>query len=235
MPARVSLILGASASGKSRSVKNLPPKMTFVVNVVGKDLPFKGSESLYPICKITKDAEKNILNVEGNVLVSKNTGYIRKVLKWVSNNRPEIKFIIIDDNQYISLFTYTKRIDEKDWAKYNTIAVNMVDLVEDLKELRPNLQIYILQHIETGEDANGDAQIQAKTMGKFVKEKVTYEGLFTMVLLADKEDGDEGVVNHFFWTRKSKSTVKSPEDMFKEQKIPNDLLIVAKAVREYYS
>ena len=227
MPSRVSLILGGSGSGKSRSIKHLPPKHTFVVNVVGKDLPFKGSEKIYPLFDMTTG--------QGNMLVTKSTKVIAKVLKYISENRPEIKFIIIDDNQYISLFTYTKRIDEKDWAKYNTIAVNMIDLVEFCKELRPDIQTYILQHIESGEDASGNQQIQAKTMGKFVKEKVTYEGLFTMVLLCDKEEGEEGKVEHFFWTRKANSTVKSPEEMFAEQKIPNDLRIVAKAIHEYYS
>jgi hypothetical protein len=227
MPARVSLVLGGSGSGKSRSTKNLPPKHTFVVNVVGKDLPFKGSGKLYPLF--------DPVTGQGNMLVTKSTGKIAKTLQYISDHRPEIRFIIIDDNQYISLFTYTKRIDEKDWAKYNTIAVNMVDLVEFCKTLRPNLQIYILQHIEAGEDAYGNDQIEAKTMGKFVKEKVTYEGLFTVVLLCDKEEGEDGKVEHFFWTRRAKSTVKTPEDMFAEQKIPNDLLVVGKAIHEYYS
>lgn len=227
MASRVSLILGGSGSGKSRSIKNLPPKHTFIINVVGKDLPFKGSSKLYP--------EFDIKTGEGNMLITKRTGTIAKVLKYISDNRPEIKFIIIDDNQYISLFTYTKRIDEKDWAKFNTIAVNMVDLVEFCKELRSDIQVYFLQHIESGEDASGNQQIQAKTMGKFIKEKVTYEGLFTMVLLCDKEEAEEGEVHHFFWTRKANSTVKAPEEMFTDQKIPNDLRIVAKAIHEYYS
>ena len=111
----------------------------------------------------------------------------------------------------------------------------MIDLVELCKSLRKDLIIFILQHVETGTDVSGNDQIQAKTMGKFVKEKVTYEGLFTTVLLCDKEDGEEGQVNHFFWTRKSRSTVKTPEGMFAEQKIPNDLFLVAKAISSYYN
>jgi hypothetical protein len=225
--ARVSLILGESASGKSRSVKNLPPKNKFVVNVVGKELPFPGSETKYP--------DFNTETGQGNLLVTKSTRTIAKVLKYVSENRPEIKAIVIDDNQYLSLFTYTSRIDEKDWAKFNTIAVNMVDLVEFCKTLRKDIMIFILQHVESGTDASGNDQIQAKTLGKFVKEKVTYEGLFTIVLLCDKEEGENDEVKHFFWTRKARSTVKTPEGMFTEQKIPNDLFLVAKAISSYYN
>lgn len=225
--ARVSLILGGSGSGKSRSIKNLPSKHTFIFNVVGKDLPFKGSASMY--------TEFDLETGKGNILTTKSTKTIAKVLKYINDERPEIKFVIIDDNQYISLFTYTKRIDEKDWAKFNTIAVNMVDLVEYAKEQRSDMQIYFLQHIESGDDVSGNNLIRAKTLGKFVREKVEFEGLFPLVLLCDKEETEDGEVKHFFWTRHAKSTVKSAEKMFNDQKIDNDLLIVAKAIHEYYN
>jgi hypothetical protein len=224
--ARVSLVLGESSSGKSRSIKNLPPKHTFIVNVVGKDLPFRGSEANYPLF------DKN--TGEGNMLTTKSTSTIIKTLQYINEHRPEIKIVVVDDNQYISLFTYRKYIDEKDWQKYNIIAANMLDLVEACKALRSDIQVYFLQHIESGETVMGDQQVQAKTMGKFIKEKVTYEGLFTVVLLCDKEEAEDGTINHFFWTRKAKSTVKTPEEMFADQKIPNDLRIVAKAIHDYY-
>lgn len=227
--ADVSLILGESGSGKSRSIKNLPAKNTFIVNVVGKQkrLPFKGSASNYT--EFNKDTG------EGNMLTSRNWGYIAKVLKYVNKNRPDIRFIVLDDNQYLSLFTYTSRINEKDWAKFNTITVNTVDMVDLLGGLRENLMVFVLQHIENGSSVEGKEQIQAKTMGKFIKEKLTYEGLFTTVLLCDKEEKDDGEVEHFFWTRKINATVKSPEGLFEDQKIPNDLWIVAKALHSYYS
>lgn len=238
--AEVSLILGESGSGKSRSLKNLPAGKTFLVNVDDKPLPFKGSNKMYQECEVSKhkgaDGSTVIDEVVGNMLASKKTLYITNVLKWVSDNRPEIRFIVVDDNQYLSLFTYLERIDERDWAKYNTIAVNMIHLVEECKKLRSNIQVFFLQHVENSEDVSGNRQVQAKTMGKFVKEKVTYEGLFTTVLLCDKEEGEEdGTLNHFFWTRRANSTVKTPEGMFDDQKIENDLLKVAKAIHEYYN
>jgi hypothetical protein len=226
--ADVSLILGESGSGKSRSLQNLPAKNTFVVNVVGKQkrLPFKGSGSAY--------TEFNMETGEGNMLTSRDWVTIAKVLKYVNKNRPEIRFIVLDDNQYLSLFTYTSRINEKDWAKFNTITVNTVDMVDLLGGLRDNIMVFILQHIENGASVEGKELIQAKTLGKFIKEKLTYEGLFTTVLLCDKEEKDNGTIEHFFWTRRINSTVKSPEGMFEEAKIPNDLWKVAKAIHHFY-
>jgi hypothetical protein len=226
--ADVTLVLGESKSGKTTSMKNLPPKHTFVINVVGKQkrLPFKGSASLYK--------EFDPPTGEGNMLTSRDWGYIAKVLKYINKNRPEIRFIVLDDNQYLSLFTYTSRINEKDWAKFNTITVNTVDMVDLLGSLRENIMVFILQHIENGSSVEGKEQIQAKTLGKFVKEKLTYEGLFTTVLLCDKQEKDNGEIEHFFWTRKINSTVGTPAGMFEEQKIPNDLWEVARSIHNYY-
>lgn len=223
--AKVILVLGESGSGKTTAAETLPPKNTFFVNPVGKDLPFPGADDNYK--------KFNPRTGEGNMYSSKKTSKIAEVLKYVNDNRPEIKAIVLDDNQYISLFTFIARINEKSFDKFNDIAVNMVELVEFLKSLRKDLIIFVLQHVEAGDNVTGDTVIQAKTMGKFVKEKVTYEGLFTTVLLCDKEVEDDDV-KHFFWTRRANSTVKTPKGMFAEQKIPNDLYAVAKRVMEYY-
>jgi len=223
--AKVTLILGESGSGKTTAAETLPAKNTFFINPVGKDLPFPGADANYK--------KFNMKNGTGNIYSSKKTSSIAKVLQYVSDNRPEIKAIVLDDNQYISLFTFIARIGEKSFDKFNEIAVNMVELVEFLKSLRNDLIIFVLQHVESGDSVSGESQIQAKTMGKFVKEKVTFEGLFTTVLLCDKE-ADEEDVKHFFWTRKANSTVKTPKGMFAEQKIPNDLYAVAKRIIKYY-
>lgn len=224
--AKVILVLGESGSGKTTAAETLPPKNTFFINPVGKDLPFPGADTNYK--------KFNINTGEGNIYSSKKPGSIAKVLKYVSENRPEIKCIVLDDNQYISLFTFIGRISEKSFDKFNDIAVQMVEMIEFLKSLRKDITIFVLQHVESGDNVQGDAQIQAKTMGKFVREKVTFEGLFTIVLLCDKEDEGDGDMFHFFWTRRANSTVKTPKGMFTEQKIPNDLYAVAKRVAEYY-
>lgn len=227
--ADVSLILGESGSGKTRSMINLPPKHTFVVNVSGeqKKLPFKGSAKKYPLYDPATG--------EGNLLNCEDWDKIVKVLRWISKNRSEIRFIIIDDNQYLGLFHYTSRMTEKDWTKFNTITANTVSMAKILGGLRSNIMVFIMNHVENGSSVEGKEVIQAKSMGKFIKEKLTYEGLFTTVLLCDKEEKKDGEIEHFFWTRRANSTVKTPEGMFEEQKIPNDLVIVGKAIHDYYN
>lgn len=222
------LILGDSGAGKSRSIKGLNPAKTFFINVAGKTLPFKGAKKFYT--EIGDD------NPKGNMYTTNRPSKVAKMLQYVSDKRPEIKSVVVDDNQYLSLFTFVRRINDKDgFAKFNDIAAAMVELVQFAKDLRDDLTIYFLHHIDTGTDARGDERLGAKTMGKFVKEKVTYEGLFSIVLMADKEKKDNGEIDYFFWTRMADSTVKTPEEMFADQKIPNDLSLVAKAIHEYNS
>lgn len=226
MAAQEVLILGDSGSGKSASIEGLNPAKTFLINVAGKTLPFKGAKKVYT--EIGDD------NPKGNMLTTKFPSKVAKMLTYIDEKRPEIKSIVIDDNQYLSLFTFVRRINDRDgFAKFNDIAAAMVELVQWAKSLRDDLTVYFLHHIDTGTDARGDERLGAKTMGKFVKEKVTYEGLFSIVLMADKEKKDSGDIDYFFWTRMADSTVKTPKGMFKDQKIPNDLSLVAKAIHEY--
>ena len=42
-------IAGISGSGKSTSIKYLDPKETYLINVSGKNLPFKGSSKIYNV------------------------------------------------------------------------------------------------------------------------------------------------------------------------------------------
>ena len=225
--ARVALILGESGSGKSRSIKGLDPKQTFLINCSMKDLPFKGANKLYT--EIGDD------NPKGNMFSTDRISKAAKMLDWVSKKRPDIKNIIVDDNQYFGVFTFVRRSAEKSFDKFTDIAVNMIEFVQLCKSFRSDITIFFLHHIESGTSAMGNEQIEAKTGSKFVKEKVTYEGLFPLVLCCDKEATDSDKVKHFFWTRLANSTVKTPEGMFESQKIPNDLKIVVDKINEYYS
>ena len=72
--------------------------LTFLINVVGKDLPFKGFKSKYqPYNKADKT---------GNSVTVHDAPTIIKYLKAVSDKMPHIKQIVIDDAQYIMAFEF---------------------------------------------------------------------------------------------------------------------------------
>ncbi len=82
-------IVGGSNEGKSTSISFLNPSETFVINVAGKDLPFRGAKKKY--VPFETDKEK------GNFYSTSNVETISKILKFVSVKRPDIKTVIIDD------------------------------------------------------------------------------------------------------------------------------------------
>jgi hypothetical protein len=69
-----------------------------------------------------------------------------------------------------------------------------------------------------------------KTIGKLVDEKITPEGLFTIVLKTVVSDNKYAFVTQ----NNGKDTVKSPEGMFTTYAINNDLKYVDEKIRNYY-
>jgi hypothetical protein len=87
-------------------------------------------------------------------------------------------------------------------------------------------RVYLLSHTDTSEQG----QVKAKTIGKLLDEKITIEGLLTIVLRTHVINGQ-----YVFSTKNNGSdTVKTPMGMFDDDHIENDLLAVDKAIKEYY-
>lgn len=195
------LIMGESGSGKTYSIKNFDPAEVGIFSVEKNRLPFK------------KDGFK----------VVKNAGYsvIMKAL-----TKPTLKRYVIDDSQYLLVNEFFDRAKESGYQKFTDLALNFRNLIHYIsRELPDDVVVYFLHHTEL--DAAG--KVKAKTIGRMLDEKLTVEGCFDIVLLAQTE-GTE----HYFVTQSDGYTsAKSPEGMF-EQKIPNDLAAVDAAIREYW-
>lgn len=226
MPAKKIMVIGESGSGKSRSVKNLPPEETFLINVVGKDLPFKGSGSKYR--ERVKDQPKKV----GNMLISRNPKTIVKYMKKITQARPHVKYIVIDDFQYMMSLTYVTRVHENSYKKFQDILSGVWDVISSCDELRSDVKVFFLIH---SEDLT-EFKKKAKTAGKAVDRYLTLEGLFTIVLWTKviRQSDGEGSGQYYFETQNDgTNTAKSPEEMF-DFLIPNDLYYVAQGMDAYY-
>jgi len=220
------LIVGESGSGKSTSIELLNPKETFVINVASKPLSFKGWKKNY--VEWTKD------NPTGNMFKSANSKSIEACLKYVSEKRPEIKNIIIDDFQYISSFEFFERSDEKGYEKFTQIGATLTRLSKLPMILRDDLLIFFMNHMEEGVDIENRKRFKAKTIGKLVDDKLTLEGLFTIVLFSKVKKDKDGNITYIFETQNSgDNTCKSPKGMFETPTIPNDLNFVKEAIINY--
>ena len=200
------LIMGESGTGKSTSIRNCDPSITAIVNPVGKPLPFRGSKKFETLNGET-DSDKICDFMKAQASAGK-------------------KIIIVDDFQYILAIPYMDRIKETGWDKYNDFGSNYFKIIDVCNELPEDVCVYYLTHCETLDSG----LTTVKLIGKLLREKITVEGLFTIVLKTGTSEG-----KYYFFTQNSgKDTVKSPLGMFDSFSIDNDLAYVDAKIRNYY-
>lgn len=221
------LILGQSGRGKTTSFRTLDPTKTLIINVESKALTWPKWKTSYT----------PLTSTGGNLLTTHKPSDILKTIKHINDNRPEITTIIIDDFTYVMVETFMKKALEKGFDKYNEIGKDTWDLLKVYKELREDLTIVYTMHVEEANDVEGAKTLKAKTLGKMIDNYITVEGLFSVVLYADIQkirNGNKIENEYVFWTQSNGlSTAKSPMGMFSSEKIPNDLSLVLKAMKEY--
>ena len=220
------LILGESGTGKSTSLENLPPKETFIINIKGKSLPFKGWKNNYSL--LSKD------NPNGNYLQTESADAIIKTMQHVSENMKHIKYLIVEDFQYMAASEFMNRASEKGFDKFTSIGKNIYSVADYHNKLREDLIVVYINHLEEFTNEMGDRKLKAKTVGKLVDNVVTLEGLFTIVLYTKVKKGKEGMEYVFETQNNGSNTAKSPKGMFPTMEIPNDLKYVTSMIDEYY-
>lgn len=216
-------IEGFTGSGKSYSLRNLNPQKTFIIQVVKKMLPFKGSKNDYQL--ISKK------NPQGNLARCKDYEGVIKILKYVNKERPKIEVIILDDVHYLITKDYMRRIPDKEtkgdtYKKFGEMAYNFDFLLNMAEDLRNDLYIFFLAHTQV----NSDGTRTFKTIGKMLDEKIVLEGLVSIVLEAKRREN-----KYVFQTNLSDSSepCKSPYGMFEDLYIDNDLNFVLKKIKEF--
>ena len=205
------LVLGNTGTGKSTAIKTLNPEITFIVQCVNKELPFRGFKKKYPLGK--------------NRLVSSSYKEIGKKLLEINENE-SIQTVILDDITYLMTNEYMMT-ETKGFDKFNNIAENFYKLINFIKtKLREDLTVIFMGHEET----DNTGRTQMKTFGKLLSEKICIEGMFSIVL--NTFVNSEG---YYFQTQNNGfNTTKSPQGMFEDLLIPNDLSYVIERIKLYY-
>lgn len=212
------MILGESGSGKTASLRNLNPEEVILIQAVGKPLPFQNTFKPWDSTAKT-----------GSLIVTDNSAIICRAIATFPDYGKKI--IVIDDYQYTMANEFMRRVLDKEtgnaaFAKYNEIARSAWDIAMAAQATPSDVRVYILSHTQT--DDQGRTKI--KTIGKLLDEKITLEGLFTIVMRAMRVD------NRYVFTTQNSGydTVKTPMEMFESDLIENDLSLVDKSIKQYY-
>jgi len=201
------LIIGKSGAGKSTSLRNCAGNDDWnLIRVLDKPLPFKGKINGWPT--------DNYLEVMKCLAASK------------AHN------IVIDDAGYLITNTFMRGHSSTgsgnaQFQFYNQMADNFWNLIMFIiNKLPPNKIVYMMMHEQQDDFGN----IRPKTIGKLLDEKVTIEGMFTIVLRAVKDS--QGYA--FITQSEDMAVSKSPMGMFESERIDNDMKLVEEAIRSYY-
>ena len=230
--AELVLVLGDTGTGKSYSLRNLDLKSSVVLGVINKSFSFKGWKKTWTPLGKTK----------GNYLFPK-SGAVQKyevlikALKDISEGRPEVKTIIIDDFQYLMSNEFMERASEVGYKKFSEMAGNVFFLLKLCMSLRSDLTIVIMSHDEATEEKDLTQRRKIKTIGKLLDEKITLEGLFTVVIFTDVYedlDNEDGFSYRFVTKTDGITRAKSPAGMFQKYE-PNDLSVILDKLVKYYN
>ena len=198
------MILGESGTGKSASLRNFQPGEVAIINVAGKPLPFRTRLKTY-------------ISDDYNQVTAAIRGYVGK----------GAKSIVIDDSQYLMADEFMRRAKENGFQKFTDIGKNYFDLISLVKTLPDDRIVYFLSHLTTDDQGRE----RCKTIGKLLDEKITVEGLFTIVLKTQVKDG------HYYFSTQNNGmdTVKRPIGMFDDSLTENDLKTIDLTIIEYYN
>lgn len=212
--ARLLCIMGESGSGKTTSLRTLPPETTCIIDCDKKGLSWRGWRKQY------STEAKNYMQTD-------ECAKVQAALVKIAKSRPEVKVIVVDTIGSLMVADEMRRSKEKGYDKWVDLAVCIWNLIDAACPLRDDLTVVFTAHVQTERDDSGFTFSRIKTSGRKL-DKIVLESKFPIVLLAKCMDGE-----YVFETHANQSTAKTPLGLFETDTIPNDLNAVITALDKY--
>lgn len=233
------LVIGEPGTGKSRAIKGLDPKTTVIIKPNNKPLPFPGWMNSYKL-NSNMFMFKTFPAIADLILGphpkkadgSPDRTKARDVSKGI-NAATQIKTVVIEDITHYFSKNVMDNAANKGYDKWTELAVLAFNNIVSLEsEVRQDLDLIIIAHVEGTIDAAGNAEIGIQTPGKLMDKIIKIPSYFTYILHA-KVDYSEDVPRYVFQTnRDNVRLAKSPELCFKFE-IDNDYGYVLKRIHDY--
>ena len=211
-------LMGESGSGKTTSLRNLPPKVTMYADCDKKGLNWKGWRKQY------NTENKNYVRSDSFSVVSSLMDKVN-----TQENFKHIKYLVIDTLNGLMVAEEMRILAMQSGDKrsaWSDLAQNGWALINKALTLRDDLTVIILCHSETISDDNGIIRTRIKTNGRKL-EKIVLESKMKTVLLSENNAGE-----YIYVSRRPGTTAKAPLGALPET-MPNDMAAVLKALEPY--
>lgn len=168
------LVLGASGTGKSTSLRNFKKGEIGVLNVGEKPLPFRGK------LDVANTADYEVIKQT----LMKNT----------------FNAYAIDDSQFLMVYENFAHAYERGYDKFTKMAVNFQELLEVIKKgTSKDTIVYLLHHI----DFDDMGRAKAKTIGKMLDQQLPIESAVSITLLTQTDSEKYSFITNGFPPAKS--------------------------------
>ena len=210
-------VVGASGSGKSTSLRNLPPEKTHIIDLERKGLPFRNAGAFKVASCATVKAFDTALDAA------------------LADEKCEV-IVIESFTKYVEVLIALAQSSFKGfdvWSYYNRTIRMMLDKT---KNSRAIVIFTAIDEIVQIAQPSGDTYNvrRVKVQGK--QHEGCIEKEFLMVLFTEAKADKDGKISYMFQTNTDGITsAKTPLDMFKDQYIPNDLNNVIETAKKYYN
>ena len=209
--AKMLLVMGEPASGKTVSLRNIPKNELYYVDCDKKGLNYKGWKEDF-------NAKKK------NYFRSNDGEQIAKLMLAISEKREDIKYIAIDTINSIMIADEMRRSKDKNFDKWVDLASCIFNLINIVPNLRDDLTVIFVGHTQTDDEGFTRLLTNGKKLNKIGLEKY-----FDTVLIAKNNNG-----KYVFETTSPTSTARVPMGCYEgEQYIENDLYEIIKELKEY--
>lgn len=206
-------IYGEPGTGKSTSLRNLPPSETLYIDADMKGLNWKGWKKEY------NGDNKNYLK----------TNFPQLAIKYLQlAEKGTYKYVVIDTVNNLMVSDEMRRCKEKGYDKWMDLAACIWELVDLPGSLRDDLTVILLFHSQTDYTEDGYRFTKIKTNGRKT-EKNNIDSKFNWLLRTVKQDDGK----YYFETTAHNSTTRTPLDAFEDDYIPNDIMKVIEVMEEY--
>lgn len=205
------MIIGPSGSGKTTSLEKLDPKQTFYIDADGKGLSWKGWRTQY------NKENKNYFRCD-------EPDKIFALMQQIDEKQKQIKYLVIDTLNGCMVADEMRRAKEKAYDKWMDLAQSVYNIVDYSNKMRDDLTVILVGHTQTSDDGFTCMLTNGRKLNK-----ICLESKMTTVLLSRINENGEYV----FETRAKNSTAKTPRGAFEADEIPNDIMVVLDALKDF--